>query len=462
MPEVVRNLLLIYAGVVLLNTVISFALWWKLRDSLTRSQLLIWAAAVVVLVAQGILSQNPAQVIFATAFVFLVTIAIANLLATVFHVRARWRLYFSFMLAGLVLTAVAMYQNAPFMVVSLPVVSGAAFPILSTAFEIAFRRWKESTTTGKGLILASLFYGLHIVDFAYFGNKPQSLTLMFSLAVMSIFALSVFVPAVVVETTTEKHARTAAEMEAARRIQLNLLPQKPEIDGFELSCYMQPAEEVGGDYYDILNVGDRSWIVLGDVTDHGLSSGLVMLMAQSIISSILHTRDNVSPSELNALTNGILFNNLTRLQEERTMTIVSICIKEGNQVALSGSHDDVYIHRHKTNEVEVISVMDFPIGLGFMDTIEVEDTAESKHELEPGDTMFIITDGVTEAALKGDHLKGTFSEEGLIDFIKTTSGKPLDDIRDGLVARLDDYTGGVFHDDVTFVLARRKEATAAA
>ena len=80
---------------------------------------------------------------------------------------------------------------------------------------------------------------------------------------------------------------------------------------------MHSADEVGGDYY---TMGEMSWVLVGDVTGHGLASGLVMFMVQSIITSILQTRPNLSPAELNALANQILYQNLERLDEQRPMT----------------------------------------------------------------------------------------------------------------------------------------------
>jgi len=67
------------------------------------------------------------------------------------------------------------------------------------------------------------------------------------------------------------------EMELAKKIQTSLLPDQRKIDNFEIACVMLPAEDVGGDYYDIIETkaGER-WIAIGDVSGHGLESGLVM------------------------------------------------------------------------------------------------------------------------------------------------------------------------------------------
>lgn len=461
MEVAVQYLLFIYAGAVLLNAVASLALWWKLRDSLTRGQLLIWAAVFVALVAQSLFIDGLQKAI-GLVIVFVTTMAIASLIAQVGKTQLRWRLAMGIMALGTAIGALVylLYPDPPFALVTAPIAIAVAFPVLATAIEVIFARWSKSTVSRKGLGLAAIFFGMHMLDFPYLANQGgAAVPLGFTLGVLSIFGLSIFVPAVVLETVTAEHARTAAEMEAARRIQLELLPKEPSIPGIELSCYMQPAEEVGGDYYDIYAFGDRAWIILGDVTDHGLSSGLVMLMAQSIISAILHTQNDIGPAELHRMANEILFNNLNRMNEDRTMTIVAICIEDTQRLVVSGHHDDVYIHRKATGEVDIIPVDHIPFSLGLIDIIDPTLTTETNHTLGPGDTMFVITDGVTEATRGGNFDDGMFDADGLVEYIKSSVELPLEDIKQGLVALLDEFTGGVFHDDVTFVIARRSEAT---
>ncbi|MGD9251593.1 MAG: hypothetical protein PVG19_10240, partial [Desulfobacterales bacterium] len=77
-----------------------------------------------------------------------------------------------------------------------------------------------------------------------------------------------------------KAARDAiwSEMELAKRIQTALLPDKQKVQGYEIAATMKPAREVGGDYYDIVETpqGDK-WVTIGDVSGHGVDSGLIMM-----------------------------------------------------------------------------------------------------------------------------------------------------------------------------------------
>ena len=71
------------------------------------------------------------------------------------------------------------------------------------------------------------------------------------------------------------------EVQIAHRIQTAILPISPAVPGYEVAARMKPAEDVGGDLYDILSFPDTFWVLVGDVSGHGINSGLVMMMAQA-------------------------------------------------------------------------------------------------------------------------------------------------------------------------------------
>jgi phosphoserine phosphatase RsbU/P len=83
-----------------------------------------------------------------------------------------------------------------------------------------------------------------------------------------------------------KKARDAlwGEMEVAKRIQTSLLPKLHEVNGYTIAASMQPADEVGGDYYDVVeSAKGETWLCVGDVSGHGVESGLIMMMTQTSI-----------------------------------------------------------------------------------------------------------------------------------------------------------------------------------
>ncbi len=100
------------------------------------------------------------------------------------------------------------------------------------------------------------------------------------------------------EQLKEENIRMGAELEVTRQLQRMLLPNDEElqqVEGLDIAGYIEPADEVGGDYYDVLQHNGQIKISIGDVTGHGLESGVVMLMTQMGIRTLL-TCGETSPA----------------------------------------------------------------------------------------------------------------------------------------------------------------------
>lgn len=463
----VQALIALYIGAVFFNSILAAALWYQRRDPLTRMQFLIWLTTLLGFVLQGAppFQQGHLAISLGYSSIYLLSLSITALLAQISHITVPWRLFHGVFAAGLGLGALANARQLSFFLVAAPIALGVAFPTIFGVAKATFTRWRELTFAGRAYLLSAFLYSLHMLDFAVLRDKPQVLAMAFTIGILVIFMISVFAPAVIIEVLTKTQARVAAEMDVARRIQTQILPKNPSIPGLELACYMKPADEVGGDYYDIITVGSRAWILLGDVTGHGLSSGLVMLMAQSIISAILHTQKDISPRELNLLANEVLFDNLQRLNEDRQMTIVSICLESdttggrSRNAVFSGYHDNIFVYRAATQTVETVSVTQMPCGLGFLRDVDASLTSEGHIELHPDDLVVLITDGVSEAAKQGDYQRGLFHEESVVQVIRSSAHESVDSIKKKLVSELEAFTSGIFHDDVTFMIARVKAAS---
>jgi hypothetical protein len=249
-------------------------------------------------------------------------------------------------------------------------------------------------------------------------------------------------------------ARVSAEMDVAQRIQVEILPKEPQIKRLELSCYMSPADEVGGDYYDVYEMENASWLVVGDVAGHGVGSGLVMFMVQSIMATLLQSQPDITPGELNYQANKILCKNFERLDEERPMTLVTLQTKDSRTFSISGSHDNIYIYRKATKEIEAISVDHFPFGIGLTGELDRELFMEETFTIETGDLLFLGTDGITEAFKDGDDKAEQYGEDRLTDIISTHHDRHVDEIRSALLEDLDTFSQGIYYDDVTFIIAK--------
>lgn len=191
------------------------------------------------------------------------------------------------------------------------------------------------------------------------------------------------------------HERVKKELEIARSIQMSLLPPALEKSKYDISASMIPAEQVGGDYYDfITDAGGRRWICIGDVTSHGLIPGLIMMMAHSIISSIVKARPDITPRELVVMLNALLYQKIKeRMVTEEYMTLSVMVEKDGN-FTFAGAHEEILIYRSATDKFFTIR----PEGLwvGIIPDITAQ-TKEGSFTLEKDDILLLYTDGLIEA-----------------------------------------------------------------
>ncbi len=247
------------------------------------------------------------------------------------------------------------------------------------------------------------------------------------------------------------------EMELAKKIQTILLPENPRVPGYEISTYMKPAQEVGGDYYDIINIKGCDWLVIGDVSGHGVPAGLIMMMVQTAIHSVLVVRPETSPSELFVQVNKIIAENIKKLGEEKYMTITVMAGIQDGRFYYSGLHQDLMIYRARNRVVEVFETDG--MWLGIYKNIQGM-IGDSTLTLEVGDTLLLFTDGITEAQ-RADSPAGPsesetdmFGQDRLRDILLKLGIRNTEEIKVGILKELSSY---VCYDDVTMMVLKRKE-----
>ncbi len=245
------------------------------------------------------------------------------------------------------------------------------------------------------------------------------------------------------------------EMQLAYKLQTVLLPKKPIIDGYEIIAYMNPASEVGGDYYDVINIGGYNWIIIGDVSGHGVSAGIIMMMVQTSIHTVLASNPDIDPTALLDKVNRVILKNIRLLKEDMYMTVtVMACLKNG-KFYFAGLHQDIIIYRAKQDDIEVIETDGLWIGI-FDDIIDrlTTDTLV----MHKGDIMLLYTDGITEARLKNaigpfDPETHMYGQKHLEKVFYKNSNEDLNSIQTSLLESLDDYN---CNDDVTIVLVKKE------
>ncbi|MCK6546184.1 SpoIIE family protein phosphatase [Myxococcota bacterium] len=243
-----------------------------------------------------------------------------------------------------------------------------------------------------------------------------------------------------------------SEMDLARKIQTVLLPETAEFRGYDVAALMQPAANVGGDYYDWFKHGDAQWLLVGDVSGHGVSSGLIMMMAQTAVRATTHSLSQQGiepkPSEVLGLVNASIRSNLKRIGRDQYMTVNALRLEEDG-VRYAGLHQDLLVWRAATGTVERVETEGLWVGL--LDDISPF-LVDAKLSLQPRDVLLLYTDGLTEARVGGEML----GVEALVEGLRVAA--PGRDSRAIIEEMLKNLGTSTFDDDVTLVAIRRAEA----
>ncbi|MDY6781037.1 MAG: CHASE2 domain-containing protein [Cyanobacteriota bacterium] len=250
-----------------------------------------------------------------------------------------------------------------------------------------------------------------------------------------------------------ENLRLSAELDIAKRLQQMVLPNTEElqaIETLEIAGFMEAADEVGGDYYDVLQSEDGVKIAIGDVTGHGLESGVLMIMAQTAVRTLQKSGETDPVKFLNIL-NQTLYDNLQRLNARKEMTLVMLDYSEGT-FKISGQHEEVLLVR-QNGEIETIDTMllGFPLGLEF----EIADFIDRQEiTFDSGDILVLYTDGITEAE---DLNRNFYSFERLCEIVRDNRHLSAEAIRDLAIDDVRRHIGQQkVLDDITLVVLKQK------
>jgi phosphoserine phosphatase RsbU/P len=242
--------------------------------------------------------------------------------------------------------------------------------------------------------------------------------------------------------------RLARELEIAARIQTSILPRNLDVPGLEISAGMMTATEVGGDYYDILPIEDGCWIAVGDASGHGLTAGLVMMMAQTGVATLVRSNPQAKPSSVLKTLNRVMFENVhDRLQAERHMTLSVARYHTDGTLVLAGAHMDAVCWRAATQTVELLATKGTFLAItDDIDHVNVEQT----WRLSRGDLLVLLTDGVTEAE---DGSGTALGYEGVVEAVEARATQPVSVIQHALFDAVTRHSP-TLADDCTIMVLR--------
>ncbi|KPA15833.1 chemotaxis protein CheY [Candidatus Magnetomorum sp. HK-1] len=242
------------------------------------------------------------------------------------------------------------------------------------------------------------------------------------------------------------------ELDIARRIQQMVLPGIKEINqiaSLDIAGFMEPANETGGDYYDILPHNESIKIGIGDVTGHGLESSFIMLMVQTAIRTLTIHGETDQKRFLKTL-NSLIYNNEKRMQIDKCLSLALINYYN-NTFTITGQHEEIIIVR-KNGTIEILDTLDLGFPIGLDKTIEQFIDSKTIH-LEFGDGIVLFTDGFTES----ENIKGEFyGLQRLCKIISDKWHKSANQILKAVFEDVHTFIGEqVIYDDLTLVVIKQ-------
>lgn len=244
--------------------------------------------------------------------------------------------------------------------------------------------------------------------------------------------------------------RMEEDLRVARNIQMSLLPQDyVEIEGLKIAAVCLPANEMGGDYYDLLPLSDRRLgVLIADVSGKGTSAALYMAELKGLILSL--SRNHDSPKALLTELNEILAPNLDR-RSFVTMTYAIVDSRKRTLRVARAGHNPLIHFDGRTKEARLLSppglALGFDSGEMFGNVIQ-----ELELPLVPGDTFLFFTDGISEAMNGAAEL---FGEGRLASILKEASALSSDDLRERILQEVRSFAAGESpHDDMTLVIVK--------
>jgi len=246
------------------------------------------------------------------------------------------------------------------------------------------------------------------------------------------------------QETLEKQ-RMEEELQLARNIQKSLLPSRiPDIPGYDISAVNIPSREVGGDYYDVIELSDHEWgIAVGDVVGKGAGAALLMASLQASLRAI---SGEFNVQKIMERINNLIYKN-TDMDKYITFFYGVLDTRQNRFTYCNAGHNYPLLVR-PSGETECLSAGG--IVLGMMPDMVYQSGCVS---LNAGDRIVLYTDGVTEAKNKDDV---EFGEERLAALVLRNAALSSDSLLESIVYDVNWFSSDLDQrDDITLVIFKR-------
>lgn len=246
----------------------------------------------------------------------------------------------------------------------------------------------------------------------------------------------------------KKSQALALAVEMGRRIQTSFLPDSlPDVPGYELAAWWQPAESVSGDYYDVLRLPDgRLGLVVADVSGHGVGPSLIMASARAMLRVLARTISD--PEKMLSLVSRSIFPDLEGVGFI-TFLMTALDPQTHRLAFANAGHGPVLHYRRSADAFEQIDATGFPLGVQEESLFDSADPIA----LERGDILVLMTDGAWELTNpQGEQ----FGVERLEQFVRGHRDRPVAELLSVMQqAILEFHPDELPPDDVTLLLVKR-------
>lgn len=240
--------------------------------------------------------------------------------------------------------------------------------------------------------------------------------------------------------------RMEEELSIARDLQMSMLPAScPKIKGFEISATSTPAREVGGDFYDFIEMRtDLLGLVLGDVTGKSVSGALVMAASRSVFRMLSEEQLTVGEIMIRA-------NSRTKKDIKKGMFVAllyAVLNSKDRVLSFCSAGQTHPIHfSSETGRANLLETKGDKFPLGILDDADYQETQMA---LKPGDNVVFYTDGIVEAMNEEGEILGF---ERLLSVVEGSRGTSADALLKEILKRVDQFVGGAAqHDDITVIV----------
>ncbi len=310
-------------------------------------------------------------------------------------------------------------------------------------------------TTGRtfwGFLLAMsparrVLYGIAFIIFAVATvvvlTAPEGSAIREDVAVLSIYSFVIVSFLLALELANKLSARD--EIEIARDVQLSLLPpENPRLAGLDLVSFTAPAAEVGGDYYDFAEMPPRVAVAIGDVSGHGLASGLVMAMAKSAFRAQL--LNDPDPRRVLATLNEIVLD----AGDSRTLMTFLCCMidsRSGHMTYANAGHIYPLLHRPSDGSQRWLESSSYPLGVRREQQFECREL-----QLRPGDVLCLLSDGIVETVGEDGE---SYGYSRLVESVRRCGDGEPSEIMKAVLHDLQGFAASTPQaDDLTLIIAR--------